>query len=88
MNVPKTPISSKLSRRTLVQTIYDLRKEIFDLKRDQVELIEKAVDKAIETKTQYIEARLALKEANVLKRLLYRKGILTEREFIDEHKKV
>ena len=66
----------------LMGIVLDLQKQVQQSSRKMIEEIEKRVNQQIESKTQIIHGRLALREAVMLKQLLIEKGIITEDEFI------
>lgn len=66
----------------LMGIVLDLQKQVQQSSRKMIEEIEKRVSQQIESKTQIIHGRLALREAVMLKQLLIEKGIITEDEFI------
>ena len=73
-------------KRVVLENLAEHRKETAEMKQRLAQLVEAAVDKALETKLPVIEGRLALKEANLVKRLLIEKGILTEKEYLERFK--
>ena len=74
--------TAKEQMEILMGIVLDLQKQVQQSSRKMIEEIEKRVNQQIESKTQIIHGRLALREAVMLKQLLIEKGIITEDEFI------
>jgi len=70
----------------LMGIVLDLQKEVYQVSRKMAEMItvqvEERVDKALESKSEVIGGRLALRDIVKLRQLLQEKDIITEDEFI------
>jgi len=73
-------------KRVIIEHITELQKEINKLNNDLRRICQEETDKAIESKIPVIDGRLALKEANLVKRILIEKGIIDEKEYIERFK--
>lgn len=80
-SVPKTKV--KTFKTVVLECLEKQQKEINEIHRD----IRKYVEGEVIAAVKPLEAGLALREANVLKRILIEKGIITEKEFIAKLKK-
>lgn len=60
----------------------DLQKQMAQDRRKLFDEMEKRVDKLMESKSEVIGGRLALRDIVKLRQLLVEKGIITEEEFI------
>ena len=82
--IPKMRPMKRMSfKRAIIEHVAELQKEINKLNCDLRRICQEEADKAIESKIPTIEGRLALKEANLVKRILIEKGIIDEKEYIE-----
>jgi hypothetical protein len=66
----------------LMGLMLDLQKQMAQDRRKLFDEMEKRVDKLMESKSEVIGGRLALRDIVKLRQLLVEKGIITEEEFI------
>ena len=86
--IPATSAKKKSPnfKRIILEQLADLRKDINRLNREIRQICHEEADKALESKIPVIEGQLALKEANLVKRMLIEKGIIDEKEYLERFK--